>query len=66
MDSATQADGSGRIPFVELVRIVAEIDAVFKFWQLGRIDPSDPNSGFQLGNVLQLVYLHFVARASSF
>jgi hypothetical protein len=64
--SAQPADESGRIPFVELVRIVGEIDALFLFWQKGRINPADPNSGFQLSHVLQLVYLHFVSRASSF
>jgi len=64
--SAQPADGSGRIPFVELVRIVGEMDALFLFWQKGRTDPANPDSGFQLGHVLQLVYLHFVSRASSF
>ena len=64
--SAQPADGSGRIPFVELVRIVGEMDALILFWQKGRINPADPDSGFRLGHVLQLVYLHFVSRASSF
>ena len=65
MDSAEQADGSDLIPFVELVRIVAEIDALFKFWKMGK-ESEDPAAGFRLGQVQQLVYLHFVSRASSF
>ena len=71
MDSADPADDSGRvpgascIPFVELVRVVAEIDALFKFWQMGK-ESDDPAAGFRLGQVQQLIYLHFVSRASSF
>ena len=58
------SDGAGaaRIPFVEFVRVVAEIDTLCLFWPRG----ISPETGlFTLDTIHKLIYIHFVARASS-